>query len=698
MTDPGNAPEPDPGAETRFDLGALEFDAVRELLAARLSTPLGRRAVDALAPLEDVERTRQILRSAEQLAACLRDDQEPPLSGVGEVRGWLEPFFAGEHALGARELAELGRLLRAARSCRTWLERRPQHADLVALGATMPQLDDLVSELELVVDVRGEVLSTASAKLGEIRREIDVAESGVRAEVQRFLAQPDVGRYLQSPEPSWRHGRPVFQVRQEFRDRVRGVLHDRSQSGATLFIEPSTVLEAANRLSDARAAENREIQVVLAHVAKGLRRCRAEIEHAVAALADFDLLGARARLIAGDGFAAPEIASDGRLRLCDARHPILVQSLGAAQIVPLDVALGDPHHVVVVTGPNTGGKTVVLKTIGLLSLMALCGVPVPAGPGTRIPAFDGVFADIGDEQAISQNLSTFSSHVRRIARCVTKATERSLVLLDELGAGTDPEEGGALGYAVLQHLERRRVRAVVTTHLGRLKEFAYQHTGAENGSMSFDGKTLRPQYRLVVGVPGCSHALDIAGQVGMPAELVDEARQLMGRPDAAVEEVVQRVQETRQEAEADRKRTAKLTRAAERTEQEARERLAELERRHLWLQEEADALVDEQLRRARAAIEKSCGVLRNAPKPYQDVAVELIEEIARVLADTSVHRRRMRFVGSLRKDDIVYVPRLARRCVVRKVDRAREVCTIDVGKLRMEVPFEDLSWVQPLNV
>jgi DNA mismatch repair protein MutS2 len=485
-------------------------------------------------------------------------------------------------------------------------------------------------------------------------------------------------------------------VRQEYRAKIPGVLHDRSQSGQTLFIEPEGVVEAANRLSDAKAAEAREIQVVLAHLTRGLRRCRSEVETAVATLVQLDLACARARLIL-EGFVAAPIVESGPLRLRGARHPILLGKGDRAAIVPLDLTLGDPYRLLVVTGPNTGGKTVTLKTVGLLALMAHCGVPVPAEPGTQFPLLDGVFADIGDEQGIVQNLSTFSGHVKRIARCLSAATPRSLVLLDELGAGTDPEEGGALGYAVLEGLVARGVFAVVTTHLGRLKDFAYQHRGAENGAMAFDGATLRPLYKLVVGVPGQSHALTIAGAVGMPEDIVARAESLMGKRSKTVEEVVQRVQEARQEAEAERRRTVDLAREAERAEQQAREKLNDAQVRGAWLEEEAGNLVESELRAARTALEARLREFQNAPSPWNERAREMLKRFDALLRGSSLHRRRMQFIGALRKDAIVYVPQLRRRCTVKKVDRTRETCTVEVGAMRMELPFEEISWLLPLD-
>ncbi len=689
------------GPGSRFDLDALEFHVVRELLVERLSTPLGRVAALALAPLSDPAAATAAAAAADALARKLAAGQQPPLAGVVEVRSWLPAFFAGEHAAETRDLADLGRLLRATVRCRSWLEEAGDPA-LASLGNALPDVADLSSELDSIVDVRGEILSTASARLAEIRREIETAEQGVRAAVARFVADERVRRYLQSPEPSWRHGRPVFQVKAEHRRAIEGVLHDRSQSGATLFVEPSSVVDAANQLSDARAAEHREIQVVIAHACRGLRRSQADVEQAVAGLTQLDLGIARARLIQVDGFRAVPIRPGQPLRLRRALHPILLRRArtardGTPDPVPLDLALDEPFRLLVVTGPNTGGKTVVLKTVGLLALMAQAGVPVPADEGTQLPWFDGVFADIGDEQAITQNLSTFSSHVTRIVRCLQQATAESLVLIDELGAGTDPEEGAALGYAVLEELHRRRVFSVVTTHLGRLKEFAHDHTGAENASLAFDGVTLAPLYRLEVGLPGASHALDIASRVGMPAPVVRRARELLGRRDRRLEEIVEQAQQARRDAELRRQETVAESVRVRETRDELDRQRQEVERRGNWLQEEADAVVAAELRRLREALAPGLSRLAQAPRPHGELAQQLAAALADLGRGTSVHRRRMQFLASLGRDDLVYVPRLARRCQVRKLDRVREVLTVQVGKLAIEIPFEEVSWLAPLS-
>ncbi len=682
---------------SRYDTDALELDAVRQLLLARLVTPLGRTAVAALAPAEDAATANARLQVAVELAARARRSEVPPFAGVVEVRSWLWAFYANEHTPETKELAELMRLLRAVVRCKKWLGDEPMGSALARLGETFPRVADIAGEMEQVLDDRGEVLTTASPKLGKLRADIEVAESAVHAAVRTFLANEGIRRYLVSSDPSWRHGRPTFQVRQEHRHKVQGVLHDRSASGQTLFIEPPGVVDAANRLSDARAAEQHEIQVVLAHILRGLRKVRRDVEQALEALVALDLSCAAARLIRDDGFVAVPVVADGAIRLVDARHPLLLGRERSADVVPLALALGDPYRLLVVTGPNTGGKTVTLKTVGLLAVMALCGLPIPAAAGSQIPYLDGVFVDIGDEQGIAQNLSTFSGHVKRLARCLHLATERSLVLLDELGAGTDPDEGGALGYAVLEALSARATFAVVTTHLGRLKDFAYEHKGAENGSMAFDRASLKPLYRLVVGVPGASHALDIATSVGMPEAIVSRARAVLGKRSRTVEEVVERVQAARADAEADRRRSSELTLQAEAAEQKARAKLADADLKGAWLEEEAGNFVDAELRAARLLLEAPLKEFANAPQPWSGRAKALLDTLQGLLKGTSLHRRRMQFLGALRKDAVVWVPHLRRRCTVKKIDRVREILSLEVGAMRLEVAFEDVSWLQPLD-
>jgi DNA mismatch repair protein MutS2 len=681
----------------RYSLETLEFQTIRDRLTGLLETPLGRTGIEALRPFPDAASANRSLQQVAELAERLAADPRLPLPSLHDIRGWLPGFFKGDYLPSISDLVDLKRLLGATVACRGWLTTGARFQALTELATGFPEVREVAEQLGAVLDETGEIRSTASPKLAEIRKEIEAAELNVRREVQRFLSDERVYKYLQNPEPSWRNGRPVFQVRRESQGQVPGVLHDRSSSGATIFIEPQIVVPAANALAEARSAEHREIQVILAHVCRGLRRYDAEILDAVRAIVELDVTVAKARLLADPEYSVPEVVEDGVLALEDARHPLLLAMMPRDEIQPLSLTLGDRFRVLVVTGPNTGGKTVVLKTIGLLSLMALSGIPIPAQAGARIPVFDGVFVDVGDEQGIAQNLSTFSSHIMRIADCLAEVTNRSLVLLDELGSGTDPEEGGALGYAVLEELEQRQVCCVVSTHLGRLKDFAYQHAGAENGSMAFDRASHRPLYRLELGIPGASHALDIAQRVGLPEAIVSRAREHLGLRDQRMEEAIERVHDARRRAEENRADSEAVRRTTDEAARQAEDRLVELGRKEAWLEEEADQVVEAGLREAREQFELAFKELANAPKPFGERAQALRVLIQELLANTSVHRRRMKFLGALRKNGLVYVPRLNRQCHVKKVDRNREMLVIEVGKIRMEIPFEDVSWLQPLD-
>ena len=679
-----------------YDLDALEFHVVRALLTERLTTPLGRSAVAALGPCASAAAANERLAATAALAARLAERSELPLAGAIDVRSWLLPFLAGEHVVQARDFADCKRALRAAERCRVWLLAAA--GPLAAFAAGAPDLGDLVEELEQIVDDRGEVLDSASRKLAATRREIEQAKLQVDAILSSLLASAELRKHLQAPEPVWRHGRPALQVKSDSRNKVGGVLHDRSATGATLFVEPEAVIEAADRLADAQAAERREINVVLADAARGLRRHDRDVLAGVEFVAAADLLQAQARLL-GAGFTIPQLRDDGPLRIAGAHHPLLSmrRDAGPQHVVPLAVSLGDPHRLLVVTGPNTGGKTVVLKTIGLLALMAISGVPIPASEGAQLPFFRAIQADIGDEQAIAQNLSTFSSHVQRIARCLRNASPHALVLLDELGAGTDPEEGGVLGYAVLEELLAARAFAVVTTHLGRLKDFAYRHDGAENGSMAFDGESLRPLYRLDLGIPGNSHALDIASRVGMPDAVVARARELLGTRDRTLDNLIERVQVARRDAEADRQKTADLSRAVAEQQAQLEGRLADAVRKETWLQEEADGVVEQELRRAQAALQEPLTALQSAPGVHGERARALKGTVDGLLKQAALHRRRMAFCQALKKGDQVFLPRWRRLATVHKVDRVREQLTVEYGNVKMDVPFEDVSWLQPLG-
>jgi len=692
--------------QERFALTVLEFPRVRELMGRFVVSPLARGLIAELVPFATREQMQTALAQASEMSAYQRDGGRLPLSAISDIRTWVDELRGGTSRPTAKYLSELLRVLRSTSRLRRLLGGLEDHPALADLGERLPELDSLLETVENTVDDRGEVLSSASPRLGELRTLIKKAENEIHIKIQRVVQKSTVRKALQTSQVAWRNSRPVLQVKADSRGAVEGIVHDRSSTGHTVFVEPAELVEVTNRLGELKANESAEIQRLLAELVRIIVGSADDLGRALRGLAWIDFTAARARLVNDLGFVVPELADAGRFRLRQARHPLLLVDLwtGArpradveTEVVALELDIGDPYTMLVITGPNTGGKTVSLKTLGLLTLMAQAGVPVPAGEGTALPFVDGVFADIGDEQAIEQNLSTFSSHMTRVKHLLDCATRESLVLLDELGAGTDPEEGGALGYAILEQLHDSKVPTMASTHLSRLKDFAYQHEGVENGAMSFDPDTLEPLFQLELGIPGSSNALHIARRVGLAATIVDRASSLLGERDRSLEDVIDRVQRTRKAAEAHRREAEASKLAAADEEQAVREKAEELARRETWLEEEAEHFVDEELRAARELLSEPLGKFVNAPAPYGELAEGMQKLIAGLLSHSSLARRRRKFLESVRKGSFVYVPRFRRRCKVLKVDRKQEALKLEVGDLQMSLPFDDVSWLQPLD-
>ncbi|PIE22741.1 MAG: endonuclease MutS2 [Planctomycetota bacterium] len=693
-------------AVSSFDLETLEYPKVLELMQRFLISPLARYALDRLRPFSSEEAMRRAQAQVRELHGWLEEGGRLPLSALPDLLTWLEAVRSSQRRVRVDDLAGLLKALRQSARVRRIFSEMEDRPALAQLGERMPELAGLLALLENSIDERGELLSSASPKLAAARDEISKAESAIHAAIQRTLQDPMVRKGLQTPQVAWRHGRPALQVKAEGKRWVRGIVHDRSQSGQTIFIEPEAAVEPANRLADARAEESAEIARILAELVQEILRQQGEVRVALEGLAWLDFSNARVRLVRELGFVVPETSESGVFRVRDGRHPLLLLPLWKGeeaaealreQIVPLDLDLGDPFTMLVVTGPNTGGKTVALKTLGLLVLMAQSGLPVPAAAGTALPFVDGVYADIGDEQSIEQSLSTFSSHMTRIARILSKANSRSLVLLDELGAGTDPEEGGALGYGILETLHAAQIPSVATTHLGRLKDFAYQHAGVENGAMAFDPDELRPLYRLDVGLPGSSQALVIAERVGLPAELLERARRILGDRDTSLDDMIGRIQRTRKAAEEHRRAAETRRRQVESDEGALREREEELSLKSAWLQEEAEQFVDEELRAARDMLQTPMKQFLGAPAPFNELAKGMLELLGSLLHSSALGRRREKYVEGVKKGEFVYVPRFRRRCKVLKNDRKKKLLAVELGALRMDLPWEDVSWLQALD-
>ena len=538
----------------------LEFDKVRALLAERASFSGGKSLAESLEPstsLREVERWQQ--ETAEALR--LTEKHGPaPFGGLTDVRPAVRRSSAGA-VLTPLELLAIADAARALERLKGYLaEHAPGEgaAVLADLGGLLGDFRALERQVRRCIDGEGNVVDHASNALAEIRHRLRRLKERVRQHLEALVRSPAGQKYLQEPIVTIRGGRYVVPVKQEYRSEVPGIVHDQSASGATLFVEPLVAVELNNQIREAESAESREIERILTQLSSSVAEVAEALIFSVEIAAEIDFIFAKARLAAEWRAVQPVLNDRGVVRLYKARHPLL-----KGTVVPIDVQLGDEFTALVITGPNTGGKTVTLKTIGLFALMAQAGLHLPAEAGSEVSVFRRVFADIGDEQSIEQSLSTFSSHMSNIVSILGEVDSGSLVLLDELGAGTDPAEGAALAIALLEHLIATGCRVVATTHYSELKHFAYTHPKARNASVEFDVESLRPTYRLLLGVAGSSNAFAIAARLGLDPAIIRRAEGKLAEDVRRIDEVIRSVEIDKSSAERERREAEELKRRYE---------------------------------------------------------------------------------------------------------------------------------------
>lgn len=535
----------------------VEWDAVRRLLSQQAQTPLGRDRALAAHPCTDAPAVEQALALTGQARTALDQAGPPPLDTATDIRPVLDSARVAGSVLSGPELAELLPFLACLPRVSAWGRTVREAAPAVAdLARSLPALRNLADALGRALEEDGSLRDEASPRLRQLRRELRERRRRLVAELERLWQVADADRIFADRYVTVRHGRYVVPVRAEARHRLRGIVHDRSQSGQTLFVEPEAAVEANNELVQLAREEEHETARILAELTAAVRDGLADLDRAVAGVGELDALFARARLAERLGATAPAVSAERRVRLRAARHPLLVAqrwSAGdeaAGDVVPVDIELDADRPLLVVTGPNAGGKTVALKTLALHVLMTQIGCHIPAAEGSSLPVFERLYAIVGDDQSVAENLSTFSAFVKQVRDILAEADDRSLVLLDELGAGTDPDEGAALAQAILETLAERGALVMATTHLEPLKAFASTHPRARNASVEFDSATLAPTFRLRYDRPGQSYALTIAARLGLPPEVIRRAERHRSLHAARLADLLQRLDDSaRSEAE-----------------------------------------------------------------------------------------------------------------------------------------------------
>ena len=543
----------------------LELDRVLEQLAERAGSELGKIACRNLRPTSDLEEVQALLDQT--TAACDLSTRKgyPHFYEAQDVSFSLERADRGG-ALNPKELLRIAGTLRCARTVKGYTAEDEAATVLDGMFLSLTPNKYLEDKIFGAILSEEEIADNASPTLADIRRHKKVQSAKIRDSLQKIISSPAYAKSLREPIITIRDGRYVVPVKSECKNDVPGLVHDISGSGGTLFVEPMSAVNANNALRELELKEKKEIERILAEMSAEAAAHREDINTNVKILVDLDVIFAKAKLAYHMRAWAPMMNDTGKVELRKARHPLL----DPATAVPITVRLGTDFDSMIITGPNTGGKTVTLKTIGLLTLMAECGLHIPAGDGSRLSTFDAILADIGDEQSIAQSLSTFSSHMRTIVDVVEECDDRTLVLFDELGAGTDPAEGAALAIAIIEFCRTMGSRVVATTHYAEMKLYAMQTKGVINASCEFDVETLRPTYKLLIGIPGKSNAFAISRKLGLPEHILKEADDLVGKSDKDFEDVLsqleqqrQQMEVARQEAERLRQETAKIKQQSE---------------------------------------------------------------------------------------------------------------------------------------
>jgi DNA mismatch repair protein MutS2 len=578
-------------------LKVLEFHKVKEQLIAFVSSTLGQEKVNNLIPSANFDEVLKWQEETDEAAKVFRLKGNVPLSGIFNIRPHVKRSAIGS-ILSPVELTQVASTIRVSRQMKRFIE------DMAADQIELPILSqyvgkiivlaDLEERIRNAIDESGEVLDSASDTLRSLRQQLRANESRVREKLESMIRSSNAQKMLSDSIVTIRNDRYVIPVKQEYRGHYGGIIHDQSSSGATLFIEPQVIVQLNNQLQEIRVKEQLEIERILAELSAFVAEFEQDLLTIVYVLAELDFMFAKARFAHKIKASKPSINQDGRITLYKARHPLIPKE----EVVANDVMLGKDFTTIVITGPNTGGKTVTLKTVGLCVLMAQAGLQIPALDGSEVAIFDHVYADIGDEQSIEQSLSTFSSHMVNIVDILNRVDFNSLVLFDELGAGTDPQEGAALAISILDEVYKRGARVIATTHYPELKAYGYNRPGVVNASVEFDVETLSPTYKLLIGVPGRSNAFEISKRLGLGEHVIENARNQISADSNQIENMIASLEKSRREAENDRLEANDLLKNAEKLHKDIQNQM-------IAFYEQKDSMVEKAQDKAADIVEKA---------------------------------------------------------------------------------------------
>ncbi|QSX20264.1 endonuclease MutS2 [Priestia megaterium] len=605
----------------------LEFNKVKEQLQKKVASSLGREKVANLIPSTQYEEVVKWQEATDEATTVLRLRGNVPLGGIFDVRSSVKRAEIGG-TLSSNELLDVASTIYAARQVKQFIEQVVEDEDLQLpiitehIEKLMP-LPEVEQTIKMSIDENGTVLDGASDQLRGIRQKLRSTESRIREKLESLIRSSSAQKMLSDAIVTIRNERFVIPVKQEYRSAYGGIVHDQSSSGATLFIEPQAIVTLNNELQEAKVKEKQEIERILIALTVQVAEVANELRQNVYLLGELDFMFAKGRYSQELKASKPKMNDRGYIKLVKAKHPLIAQE----DVVANDIELGDQYTSIVITGPNTGGKTVTLKTLGLFTLMAQAGLQIPALDGSEMAVFKHVFADIGDEQSIEQSLSTFSSHMVNIVDILQKVDHESLVLFDELGAGTDPQEGAALAISILDQVYERGARVVATTHYPELKAYGYNREGVVNASVEFDIETLSPTYKLLIGVPGRSNAFEISKRLGLSAEVIERAKGYIGSETNKVENMIASLEDSRRQSEHELEEAEELRKEAQKLHKELQSQIIEFNEKRDKLYEKAEEKAQATVKAASEEAEKIISDLRKmSQKNYALVKEhELIE-------------------------------------------------------------------------
>ena len=679
-------------------LDTLEYDKIRAMLEARAGSILGKEKARAILPSSDFDEVAELLHETEE-AARLSAFSSPPLGGIFDIRESLAKAGRGA-VLDLGDFTDLLSTMHAMRAVKHFFKEMELDVPIVKEQARgIEILGQLERRLENSIDMHGNMLDDASVELSRIRRELRSGKRRAKEQMEAILHRTEYQKFFQDAIITQRGERNVIPIKQEYRQSFPGIVHDQSASGATLFIEPLALVDLNNDLKQLALAEKNEMQRILRLLSQAVGENSSILKENCTILADLDFIFARAKLAAAMQATKPALNREGRTKLVAARHPLIE----ASKVVPIDLALGKSCHMLLITGPNTGGKTVSLKTLGLFALMVQSGCYIPAAAGSEISVYPSIYTVIGDEQSIEQSLSTFSAHMSHMVKLLERAERADLLLIDEIGAGTDPEEGAALAMAILEQFLARGTSTIVTTHYSELKTFAFTREGIENACVEFDVETLRPTYRLLTGMPGASNAFAISRRLGLSEAAILRAQQFIKADHAQFEKVVNQLESEKLMYE---QRNADIL--------ERQQRVTKLEEKTLALKAEIQEKKEQMLKKARqesAALvrrtrQEAEEIIKSLKAQFDDLGIEsrrrAMQEAREKLQEAAERSRTGLIPGKAYKEkidmkklavgDIVYVRKLDQKATVLKIQGAN--IEVQLGSLKTYVKAGDCRFVE----